>query len=148
MIALEFQSLEDLNRKAPDQASGDSLEIILLNEFVQIHTEQFKRQEQMFAENGVVKDPHNVVFVILVFVFEESEQAKFYACLVLESLLVANYFDSNHHLLLVVKALQSLAKATRAKLVQHFKSVGQMVFELNLVISSFVIKAKVMTKKR
>lgn len=128
MIALELQSLENLNRKAPNKASRDSLEIILFYEFVQIHTEQFKRQQQMFAENGVIKDPHNVVLVILVLLSEESEQAKFYTCLVLESLLVAYHFDSNHHLLLVVKALQCLSKATRAKFVQHFKSVGQMVF--------------------
>ena len=71
----------------------------------------------MFAENGVVEHSHDVVLVILVLVLEESEQAKLYACLVLESLLVANHFDRNHHLLLVVEALKSLAKAAGAKLV-------------------------------
>ncbi len=66
----------------------------------------------------------------------------------LEALLVADDLDGDHHLVLVVKALQGLAEATRSKLVQDFKSEGQVVLHDDLVVTTLIVEAEVVAKER
>ena len=66
----------------------------------------------------------------------------------LKPLLVAYDLYGHHHLLLVIKAFQSLAKTAGPQLVEHFKPIGQMVLHLNLIVAALVIEAKVMAEER
>ena len=71
----------------------------------------------MLTEDGVVMHSHDVILIVLVLLLEVAKQAQLDTSLMLEALLVTDYFDGNHHLVLMVKALEGLAKTTRAKLV-------------------------------
>ena len=66
----------------------------------------------------------------------------------LEALFISNDFNGHNLLQLVIVALQSLPEAARAKLIHNFEAICQMVLHDHLVISSFVIKPKVVAKKR
>ena len=78
----------------------------------------------MLSEDCIVVYTYDVILIILVFLLQEAEKAKLDACLVLETLLVTDYFDSDHGLCHVIEAFECLSKATRAQLVKNFKSVG------------------------
>ena len=102
----------------------------------------------MLAEYSIVMDPHNVVLVVLVLRFEIAKQAQFDTCLMLETLLITDDFDGDHCLFHVIEAFERLAKATRAKFVQNFKSVGQMIFHDDLIVTTLIIKAKIVPEQR
>ena len=42
LIALKLQSLQDLNGESADQTSRHALEVILLDELVEVHTQQLE----------------------------------------------------------------------------------------------------------
>ena len=102
----------------------------------------------MLPEDGVVEYPHNVVLIVLILALEEAKQAQLDSCLMLESFLIADYFDCHHRSGLVVIAFQGLSKAARPEFVKHFEPVSQMVLHDNLVVTSFVVKAEVVPKER
>lgn len=54
LVALEFQGLQDLNSESSDQPRRNSLEVVLFDEFVEVHTEQFERDQQVLPEDVVV----------------------------------------------------------------------------------------------
>lgn len=42
LVALELERLKYLDGKSTDQPSGHSLKVVLLDEFIKIHAEQFE----------------------------------------------------------------------------------------------------------
>jgi hypothetical protein len=95
------------------------------------------------SEDLVVDDSDDVVVVVFVFVFQILQDSQLDSSLVLEPFLVPDDFDCNHLLLLVVKALQRLAKTTAANFFKDFVAECKMVFHHDLVISALVVIAKV-----
>jgi hypothetical protein len=61
----------------------------------------------------------------------------------LKPFLVTDHFDGHRHASFVVETLEGLAETTRAKFVQDFKTISQMIFQNNLVVATLVVKAKV-----
>lgn len=114
VVTLKFKCLENLYCKSADQSSWDTLEVILFDEFIKIHTKQFKWEQQVLSEYSVVVNSYNIVLIILVFDFKISQQMQLNTCLVLEALLIADYFNGHYSLQLVIIALQGLTEATRA----------------------------------
>ena len=100
----------------------------------------------MLAEDGVVVHAYYVIFIVFVLMLEIAQQAKFNTCLMLEALLIANNLNGDHRLLHMVEALKSLAEAPGAQLIQHFKSIGQMILYHNLVVTTLIVEAKVVTQ--
>ena len=47
MISLEFEGLKDLDGKSTDQTLGDSLKVIVFDEFVEVDTEAFEGYQEM-----------------------------------------------------------------------------------------------------
>ena len=45
MVTLKLQCLQDLDGKPTNQASGNTLEIILLDKLVQVHTEYLEGEK-------------------------------------------------------------------------------------------------------
>lgn len=148
VVALKFESLQYLNGEAPNQARRYSLEVVLLNKLVEIHAEQLKGEQQVLAEDGVVQHANDIVFVVFILLLEVAQKTQLDTSLVLEALLVADDFDSHRHSRLVVKALQGLAETARAKLVQHFKPVGQVILDHDLVVATLIVETKVVAEKR
>ena len=117
MIALKFEGLKDLNRKPANQTSWHALEVVLLYKFIEVHAQTFKWKEQMLSEDCVVKDPYDIVFIILIFWLEVSQKLQLDSGLMLEALLVSDDFNRNYLFIFMVKTLESLSETTRAKLV-------------------------------
>lgn len=63
--------------------------------------------------------------------------------MVLESFLIANDFDCHHLMFFMVKTFECLAETTAADLVKDFVPKGKLVFHDNLIITSVIVKAKV-----
>ena len=57
-----------------------------------------------------------------------------------------NHFDGDHGLLHMIEALESLAEATRAQLIQNFESIGKMILDYNLIIAALIVETKVVTQ--
>ena len=144
VVSLELQRLKNLNSKPPNQPNGNPLEVVGLDELIQVHAKQFKRDEQMSSKDFVVDDSDDVVVVVLVSIFEVLQNFEFHSCLVLKPFLVSNNLDSHHLVFFMVKAFKCLSKAATADFINHFVSKSQLVFQHNLVISPVVIIAKIM----
>ena len=54
---------QDLDCKPLYQTQREALEVIHLDEVVEVDTEQFKCQNQMFSENEMVKPFHNILLI-------------------------------------------------------------------------------------
>lgn len=65
----------------------------------------------MLPEDFEVQHSDHIVFILFVIVIQQFQDFKFDPCLMLESFLVSDYFDSDHLLKLVIKAFESLAEA-------------------------------------
>ena len=57
----------------------------------------------------------------------------------MEPFLVSNYLHSNLLIGFVIIAFESLTKASLAKVVKYFISVGNMILQYNIVIPSLII---------
>jgi len=85
----------------------------------------------------------HVVLVVLVVVVQVLQDLQLYTSLKLELLLVADDFDSDCLLSLVIQTLDSLTEAPLAKERKHFVAEGEVVVEDNLVVSLLVVVAVV-----
>ena len=63
-ILMKLESLEYLNCKASDQVQISTLKMVRFNEFVKVHRQQFKRNNQMSPEDIIIKDAHYVVLIM------------------------------------------------------------------------------------
>lgn len=121
------------------------MEVVLLDEFVKVYAQEFERDEQMLPENVEVQNAYDVVFIVFVTPLEIFEQPELNSSLVLEPLFVSDHLDGHHLLVLVIKALQSLPKAAGAKFVEHFPPVREMVLHDDLVVTSIIVVAEVVS---
>ena len=141
MIALELEGLQNLYSESADQARGNSLEIVLLDEFVKIYAQELKGDKQVLSENVEIQNADDVVFIVFVAALEILEQSELNASLVLEPLLVADHLDGHHLLILVVKALQGLPETARAKFIEDLPPVCEVVLHNYLIVASLVVVA-------
>ena len=91
---------------------GHALEVVVLNEFVQIHAQALESNQQVLPEHHVVLHSDDVVLVMLVVVVEVLQNPELHSGLILELLLVPDDLDGHRLLGLVVETLDSLAKTT------------------------------------
>jgi hypothetical protein len=61
---------QQLDSKSSHQRFTDTLEVIKFDEFVQIHRQEFKWNDEMLAENKTFDDAHHVVLVRRVFILK------------------------------------------------------------------------------
>lgn len=66
VILLILQGLQDLNSKPPDQALWNSLEVVVLDEFIEIDAQALKGDGQVLPEEEVVFDSNDVILIIFV----------------------------------------------------------------------------------
>tara|TARA_B110000285_G_scaffold101267_1_gene115263 strand:+ start:283 stop:492 length:210 start_codon:yes stop_codon:yes gene_type:complete len=68
MVFLIFERLQHLDSKPPYKALRDSLEVVILNEFIKIDAQALKRNQEMLSEDAVVFDSDDVILVVFVMV--------------------------------------------------------------------------------
>ena len=61
---------ENLNGESTDKSLGDPLEVVHLNEFIQVHWQNLKGQDQMLSEYQGLDDTNDVLLVFWVVVFQ------------------------------------------------------------------------------
>ena len=66
VVLLILQGLQDLNSKPSDQALWYSLEVVVLDEFIEIDAQALKGDDQVFPEEEVVFDSNDVILIIFV----------------------------------------------------------------------------------
>lgn len=93
----------------------------------------------MLPKNDVVLNSNDVVGIIRVLAFKVLKNLQLHACLVLEALLIPNKFNCHDLFGLVIKALESLAKAPLAQELLHFESIRNVVVQHHFVVPSLVI---------
>ena len=60
--------MQHLDSKPPYEALRDSLEVVILNEFIKIDAQALKRNQEMLSEDAVVFDSDDVILVVFVMV--------------------------------------------------------------------------------
>jgi len=137
------QRNQDLDSEASDEALGHAFEVIHFYEFIEVHGHNFKGQDQMFAEHQGFLNPHDVLLIVWVAVPEALEDTSFDETLFIEALLVAEDFEGDELLSLVVPTFENLAEGALANTFVNFKSVSNVVVDVTNVLSFVVIKTTV-----
>ena len=75
LVAEELEGLEDLDSKTSYQRQGDTLEVVVLDELVEVDREEFEGDDQMIAEHAVVLDLDYVVLVVGVLLLQVLQDA-------------------------------------------------------------------------
>lgn len=69
----------------------------------------------MLPKYGVVFDSYDVVNVVRVVLFQKHQNFEFYSCLMVESFLVSDDFDSHELVCFIIVAFQGLAETAFAQ---------------------------------
>ena len=75
LVTEELEGLEDLDSKTSYQRQGDTLEVVVLDELVEVDREEFEGDDQMIAEHAVVLDLDYVVLVVGVLLLQVLQDA-------------------------------------------------------------------------
>lgn len=70
VFAEEVQRYKNLNCEALDQVERESLEIVHLDEFVQVHRQHFECNHQVLAEHELVKASNNIFLIFFVLIIQ------------------------------------------------------------------------------
>lgn len=107
-----------LRQKDAQQPHGETPKLVLLDQLIQIETEQLKDQTQVVLEDEEVVHSHNVVLIIRVAQpVEVLQHPHFHSGLVIESCLVLDNLDCYHIACVLANAFRHLPKGA---LSQHF----------------------------
>jgi len=87
------QTLDERISKSPDEVEAETLVVVLLDQLVQVQTEQFEADAQMTAEIEVVEHVNDVVDTVFITASEVIQNANLHQRLVMEPLLIPYDFD-------------------------------------------------------
>ena len=119
------------------------MKVIGFDKLVEIHAQTFKRNHEMLPEEHITLYSNDVILVMFVVEIQVLQNSQLDTCLILELLFIADDFECNRLLCLMIKTLDSLTKAAHAQEFLHFVPVSQVVFKDNLVVALIVIKTMV-----
>ena len=100
--------------KLAHEREAEALELVLLDELVEIHAEQFEGEADVVAEGEVVYEVDDVVRVFSVLLPQVLQDADLLVGLTVEAFLVADDLDRHVLLGLVIVGLQHLAETAPA----------------------------------
>lgn len=112
MPAEGLQALQDGVCKLPDQRQTEALELVALDKLIQIHAQQLKSHTDVVAKGEVFKHVHDIHGAVTILLTQMLQDADLFLRLPVETLLVANHFQSQVLLELVVIHFSHLPEAT------------------------------------
>lgn len=104
------ESVDDLNCKSSNQIERKPFEISSFQKVIQIEAEQFKSNTKVVSKLIYVFHSNDVVLIFRIVISQMGQNLDLNLSLVFKLLAVLNYLQSNHLLLLMIKALDTLSK--------------------------------------
>jgi len=134
-----LQTLQDRVSKLPDQGQAESLELVFLDEFVQVHGQKFERNTNVVPESERLHHMHNIVYIVLILLTQMLQDSDLLLGLTMETLLVTHHFQSNVSVRLVVVRFYDLPETALADNLQHLVPVRDVIVGHVDVLSGIVI---------
>ena len=97
----------------------------------------------MVPENKVVPEFDHPLHIVRVMLLEEEKKLGLHGCLVVVFLLILDKFDCHQFLVLVVQALDYLAKCALTDDFDQLESVCDVVAFLHAIVTLFIVKSVV-----
>ena len=114
-LVQQTQAVQELLRENSHKRGAQSSELVLLDELVQVHREQFEDQAQVLFVNKCILQSQNVVVIVLVHPsVQQIQHRHLHHTLVEVSRLVLDHLDCNHLLCFQVLTLHDLAEGALA----------------------------------
>ena len=79
---------EDLDGEPLDQTQAEPLKVVHLDEVVEVDAEQFESQDEMLAENEMIKAFHNILLIFWIVLIQSGDQLRFNQTLLIQPSLV------------------------------------------------------------
>lgn len=144
ILAQVPQSNQQLNGKSTHKALRNSLEIIELYKFIQVHGEHLERQDQVLAENKTVEKSDDVTFVVGILLVQALENASFDQPLFIKTLFVPQDFECDHLPCLMVQALEDLTEGAFTNVFLDLVSVADVILGLTYVLTFIIVESAVL----
>ena len=94
---------EDLDGEPFDQAQGEALEVVHLDEVVEVDAEELERDDEMLAERERVEALDDVLLVFWIVLVQCFDQPRFNETLFVQALLILEDFQGDKLFLFVVE---------------------------------------------
>jgi len=167
MLVQESQGRQNLHSKSTDETKGNTLEVVLLDELIEVHAHEWEADTQVVTEIKRVLEVNDVggsggVVVTKVAQYLHLNQSltnhaggelrqlehslsppTVHPYLLVETFLVSNDLHCNILSGLVVQASDNLSETSFPQHAQHLKPVAQVITHDELVITTFIIKVVV-----
>ena len=137
------QCAKHLFRETTYELQVKASEVMRLDELVEIHPEKFSRNAKMSSEVETLGKIDHAMTTVRIPFLQLLEKVYLNQGLLVEPLLVADYFHSNQASRFVIDTPHHLSEATLAQNINDFVSVGQMVPDDNVVVTSLIVIAKI-----
>ena len=139
----QYETAQDLLRKATDEFQRESLEIVSLDEFIEVHAQKFGRDAQMTAEIKALGEVDHTVTAMRIPFLELLQKVHLDQSLLVKSFLIADDFNRDKTAGFVVNASHDLPKTSLAQHVDHLVPICEVVTDDNVVIAPIVIIAEI-----
>mmetsp|Transcript_24009 Transcript_24009/g.42929 ORF Transcript_24009/g.42929 Transcript_24009/m.42929 type:complete len:303 (-) Transcript_24009:952-1860(-) len=144
LLPKETQRRQELNGETADEPQRDSLEVVVLDEFVKVDAEQFEGDTKVIPKVEVIHHVHDVGGALEVLLPDVLQDLHFHKRLMVESLLVANYLQSHTSIVgLEVSRSDNLSEGSLSKRGHHLVAVQEMVVQNYGVVPALIIVAVV-----
>ena len=137
------QCAKHLFRETTYELQVKASEIMGLDKLVEVHPQKFSRNAKMSSEVETLSKVDHAMTTVRIPFLELLEEVYLNQGLLVEPLLVANDLHSNQAPRFVIDTSHHLTEATLSQNINDFVSVGQMVSDDNVVVTSLIVIAKI-----
>lgn len=116
----------------------ETLKLVLLNEFVEVHRKELESDADMIPEDETVQHVHDVVRIVLVLFFQVLQDTDFLLSLSVEPLLISDHFQGDVLVGFVIVGFDDLAERAFSDLFQDFVPIADVVMS-HVEIRAFII---------
>mmetsp|Transcript_35903 Transcript_35903/g.99552 ORF Transcript_35903/g.99552 Transcript_35903/m.99552 type:complete len:237 (-) Transcript_35903:439-1149(-) len=148
LLPQEPQSCKQLDGKTAYQPQRHTLEVVVLDEFIQVYAEQLKGNAEMVPEVKVIQHVHHVGGALDVALTQVLKDLHLNQGLMVEPLLVANHLECDVVAGLVIKGANHLPERAFAEGVHHLIAVEYVIAQHNEVIAALIIIGVVVGRAR
>ena len=89
MLTHVMKRYKKLNSKSSDKPYGYTLKVVTLDKLIEIHAQHFKRKNKMLSKHELFFYSDDVLFVVLIIIFELFKNLSFNQALFVESLFIS-----------------------------------------------------------